>query len=430
MGEQMKREFEKINEVKGELELPGDKSISHRAVMFSCLAGGVSEISNLSGSEDVKSTVKCFENLGCGFNKDAAKLIVTGKGFKNFSEPHKALYAGNSGTTARLITGILVAQKFKTRITGDESLSRRPMERIIKPLRQMGAKIEASDGNTLPVTVYPVENLKPVKYELPVPSAQVKSSVLLAGLHLEGETKIIETVPSRNHTENMLNLKIETDGNRRVIFVSRKNYPAPDSYFVPSDISTAAFFIVLTLLAPKGEILIKNVLLNETRSGVLEILKRMGGKISILDKRISNNEPYGDLLVSSSTLHNIGIPAEIIPNIIDEIPVISLAGIFAEGNFRIENCKELRYKESDRIKALCENYRKLGIEVNEFEDGFELTGYPQKLSGNFDSYGDHRIAMTFAIASVLLPQGGTVDNFEYVKISNPDFIKQLEKISV
>ncbi len=424
----MKTEFDKISGVRGELKLPGDKSISHRAVMFACMARGSSEIENLSDSEDVKSTVNCFKQLGCTFSENKGKLIINGKGYKNFSEPQSALDAGNSGTTARLLTGILSAQNFKTKIIGDESLSRRPMGRIIEPLRKMGAKITASSNNTLPLEISPTENLNAIEYELPVPSAQVKSAVLLAGLHLDTETKVIETVPSRNHTENLLNLKVNKVGNKTVIFSSAENYPEPKKYFVPSDISSAAFFIVLTLLSEKGELKLKNILLNETRSGILEILVKMGGQITVENIRESNKEKYGDIVVKSGKLRNIEIPKEIIPNIIDEIPVLSLAGLFAEGAFKIRNCKELRFKESDRIKALCENYKKLGVNVNEFDDGFELNGIASKSKPIFDSFGDHRIAMTFAVASMLLDDGGAVENFECVKISNPDFINQLRKV--
>lgn len=424
----MTQNFNRISEVKGELNLPGDKSISHRAVMFACLADGVSEIQNLSDSEDVKSTIKCFEQLGCSFSERNGKLIVKGKGFKNFSQPPKELDAGNSGTTARLITGILSAQSFTSTVIGDESLSKRPMGRIIEPLRKMGAKIESSTGNTLPLHIYPSTGLKAIEYSLPVSSAQVKSAVLLAGLHLDDETKVIETTPSRNHTENLLNLKVDKGENGTVIYSSSEKYPLPRNYFVPSDISSAAFFIVLALLAEKSELMLKNILLNETRSGILEILKKMGGNILVENIRESNKEKYGDIFVRNSRLNNIEISKEIIPNIIDEIPILSLAGLFAEGEFKIRECKELRYKESDRIKALCENYKKLGVNVIEYDDGFELSGTPSITKPVFDSFGDHRIAMTFSVASMLLSNGGLVENFECVKISNPGFINQLRKV--
>ncbi len=424
----MTQNFNRISEVKGELNLPGDKSISHRAVMFACLADGVSEIQNLSDSEDVKSTIKCFEQLGCSFSERNGKLIVKGKGFKNFSQPPKKLDAGNSGTTARLITGILSVQSFTSTVIGDESLSKRPMGRIIEPLRKMGAKIESSPGNTLPLHIYPSTGLKAIEYSLPVPSAQVKSAVLLAGLHLDDETKVIETLPSRNHTENLLNLKVDKGENGTVIYSSSEKYPLPKNYFIPSDISSAAFFIVLALLAEKSELMLKNILLNETRSGILEILKKMGGNILVENIRESNKEKYGDIFVRNSRLNNIEISKGIIPNIIDEIPILSLAGLFAEGEFKIRGCKELRYKESDRIKALCENYKKLGVNVIEYDDGFELSGTPSITKPVFDSFGDHRIAMTFSVASMLLSDGGSVENFECVKISNPDFINQLRKV--
>ncbi len=425
----MRQSFNRIAEVKGELNLPGDKSISHRAVMFACLAGGISEIHNLSASEDVKSTINCFRQLGCSFSGTDKTLIVEGKGFKKFTRPQNELDAGNSGTTARLLTGILSAQDFTSTIIGDESLSKRPMERITEPLTKMGAVIETSETGTLPLRIFPSSGLNAIEYVLPVPSAQVKSAVLLAGLHLDEETKVIETVPSRNHTENMLNLKVNREGNGTVIYASSANYPLPQNYFVPSDISSAAFFIVLSLLTGASELILKNILLNETRSGILEVLRKMGGKISVENIRESNKEKYGDIIVKNSQLENVKIPGNIIPNIIDEIPVLSLAGLFAGGKFEIRNCKELRYKESDRIKALCENYKRLGVDVAEFDDGFELSGVPSVAKPVFDSFGDHRIAMTFAIASLLLEEGGEVENFECVKISNPGFLEQLKRVA-
>ncbi len=425
----MMQTFEHISKVKGELNLPGDKSISHRAVMFSCLAEGTSQIENLSDSEDVKSTISCFKQLGCNIFSGPDKIIVEGKGYKKLEKPSAELYAGNSGTTARLISGILSAQNFVSVITGDKSLSKRPMLRIVEPLKQMGANIEASRDGTLPIKIFPSGSLHHIKYKLPVPSAQVKSAILLAGLHLNEKTEVIEEIPSRNHTEKLLNLEVEKRNGENIIRVSRANYPVAAKYFVPSDISTAAFFIVLTLLIKNSELKINNVSLNETRSGIIKILKSMGADISITGIKQSNNEPFGDVIVKSSNLQNVEIPEDVIPNIIDEIPILSLAGLFAEGNFRINNCKELRYKESDRIKALCENYKRLGIEVNEFEDGFELIGRPQLKRTVFESYGDHRIAMTFAVASLLLEEGGAVENFECVKISNPGFIEQLQRIA-
>ncbi len=424
----MVQEFNKINKVSGELELPGDKSISHRSVMFSAMAKGESKIFNLSNGEDVKTTQNMFKKLGVKITNENNFVKVKGVGFKGFSKPRGILDAGNSGTTTRLICGILSAQNFESEIIGDESLSHRPMKRVITPLAAMGVKISASDNFTLPLKIFPAEKLQPISYELPIASAQIKSAVLLAGLHIEEETCVIEKLPSRDHTERMLGLRIEEKENKKFIYSSLKNYPEAKEYFVPSDISTAAFFIALTLLSKESELRIKNVSLNPSRIGIVNIFTKMGGNIEIENEKIAAGEAYGDLIVKSSSLKNISIEEKIVPNIIDEIPILSVAGIFAGGKFEIRNAGELRGKESDRIKALCENYEKLGLEVVEYEDGFSIDGRIKNNLVTFDSYDDHRIAMSFGILSLLLKDGGKVNKFECVKISNPNFLLQLQQI--
>ncbi len=424
----MIQSFNKINNVFGELNLPGDKSISHRAVIFSSLANGKSTIKNLSDGEDVKSTMNCFASLGCDISFKNDLVIINGKGYKGFSKSKKELNANNSGTTARLLSGILIAQDFESTIIGDESLSKRPMKRIIHPLKLMGGKILPSEKDTLPLKIFPSENLNSITYELPVPSAQVKSAILLAGLHLEDETCVIENEHSRNHTEVMLNLRIENKDNKSYIYSSKKNYPELNNYFVPSDISTASFFIVLTLLSKNSSLIIKNVSLNPTRIGIIDVLKQMGANIEFNNLQSSSNELFGDIIVKSSKLHNIKIEKKIIPNIIDEIPILSVAGLFAEGDFIINNAKELRVKESDRIKSLVNNYKLLDLDVEEFEDGFSLSGRIKNYNPTFESFNDHRIAMAFSILSLLLDNGGKINNFECVKISNPNFLTQLKLI--
>ncbi len=425
----MIQKFEKVNRISGELKLKGDKSISHRAVMFACMASGVSRIKNLSNSEDVKSTVKCFEKLGCGFQKENNELIVTGKGYKGFVNPASELFAGNSGTTARLMTGILAAQNFESVITGDSSLSSRPMNRIIEPLKQMGAVIKASGGGKLPLKIIPVDNLKPINYKLPVASAQVKSAVLLAGLHLEETSTVLESLQSRNHTENMLGLPVSVKDGVNLISSNRMYYPEPKDYIIPADISSAAFFIVLALLTGNSELKIKSVSLNETRDGVLRVLKQMGAEIVEENVKYIMNEKIGDLIIKSSVLHNVKIEKNLIPNLIDEIPVLSVAGIFAKGGFYINNAEELRFKESDRISGLCNNFKKLGLHVEEFRDGFSVEGEIKNKNPEFDSFGDHRIAMSLSVLSMLLKDGGEVNNFECTKISNPGFLLQIKDIT-
>ena len=423
----MIQKFENVDTVKGELFLRGDKSISHRAVMFAAMADGVSIIKNCSGSEDVRSTINCFEKLGCSFEITGNRIKVIGKGFKGFSKPKSGLYAGNSGTTARLISGILSAQNFESVITGDESLSQRPMKRIVEPLKLMGADISANKSGTLPIIIKP-SAIKPINYKLQVASAQVKSAMILCAVHLDEESVFIEQTPTRNHTEKLLNLKTEITNDETKIYVSRNNYPKPFEITIPSDISSAAFFIVLTLITKDSEILIRNVSLNETRTGVIKILQQMGGKIEVENESEEKGERVGDIRVYSSKLKNIAIPQTIIPNIIDEIPILSMAGIFAEGNFRINNAKELRVKESDRIKSLCSNFRKAGLMVDEFEDGFELSGTISNKETIFESYSDHRIAMAFGVVSMLMKNGGIVNDFECVGVSNPQFVAQINNL--
>ncbi len=421
-------EFNKINKVFGELELPGDKSISHRALIFSAMAKGVSEIENLSDGDDVNSTLTCLEAIGAEIERVGKSARVRGVGFKNFRKPHSILNAGNSGTTARLLCGLLAAQNFESKIIGDESLSKRPMERVITPLKLMGANIKSSIHDKLPIEICPVDNLNSINYRLSVPSAQVKSAVLIAGLHTDGMTSVIDSFGTRDHTERMLNLPLIKSKDEKIINVSRQDYPQPQKYFIPSDISTASYFVVLTLLSTNSFLKLRNLCLNPTRTGFIQLLKKMGAKIKVEKESIFNNEPAGDLLIESSELKEVEISEDIIPNIIDEIPILSIALFLSTRRFRISKAEELRKKESDRIHSLCYNFRQLGLNVSEQSDGFEVTGEIKNHFPVFESFGDHRIAMAFSIMSLLLKYGGKVNNFECIKISNPNFIFQLKKI--
>jgi len=424
----MYKTFKNIKKINGELKLPGDKSISHRALMISAMAEGESVIINLSNGEDVKSTKKCLEQLGTKIFELEGEAKVKGVGYKNFIKSKEKLYAGNSGTTARLLCGILAAQNFKTIIEGDESLTQRPMQRIIEPLTQMGANISSNDFK-LPLTINPSNNLKAISYTLPVASAQVKSAVIFAGLHCDEETKIIEKIPSRNHTEKMLKLRTEKKNGKNIIYVSKNNYPKETDIFVPSDISTAAYFIVLTLLTPNSSLLIRNVSLNESRLGFVNHLIKMGAKIKFENVNEDTVEPFGNLTINSSELKNVEINKEDIPNLIDEIPILTIAGLFADGEFKLDNAEELRYKESDRIKSIVDNLKKINIDVEEKIDGFSFNENLKVEKAEFDSFNDHRIAMSFAVLSMLLKNGGSVNGFECVNISNPDFIEQINGIS-
>ncbi len=424
----MKKRFDKIKKVSGEITLAGDKSISHRAVIFSAMASGKSAIQNISTGDDVKSTIMIMKQLGAMIYPQDELLIVEGLGFKEFNEPKHNLDCGNSGTTARLITGLLSAQDFKSTLVGDESLSKRPMKRVIEPLQKMGVKLQTSEQQTLPMTIQPSISLKNIRYEMPVASAQVKSGILIAGLHIEDETMVIEKEHTRNHTEKMLGLPIRKLDGKVISSSSKKYYPKKNDYFVPGDISSSAFHIVLTLLTPNSELLIKDVSLNPTRIGFIDVLKKMGANIYFEDVRTSSNEEYGNVIVKSSELKNINIDSEIIPNIIDEIPILTIAGLFAEGDFTIANANELRVKESDRINSICLNLKLLGLDVQETVDGFIISGEVKNKNVDLESFGDHRIAMAFAILNMLLNSGGEVNNFDCVSISNPKFEEQIKQI--
>jgi len=426
----MKKEFLKIKSVSGELNLTGDKSISHRAVIFSAMAKGKSQIANLSQGQDVISTMVIMHKLGASIYTKDRKVIIGGCGFKGFKNIKTELDCGNSGTSARLISGLLAAQNYPYHLIGDNSLSKRPMQRIIDPLTKMGAEFKTEEDITLPFTINPAKELNNIIYEMPVASAQVKSAILIAGLHVDNETVVIENERTRNHTEQMLGLPIKNESGKIISSSSLKYYPDPYEYFIPGDISTSAFHIVLALLTPNSELRINNVSLNPTRTGFIEVLKQMGANINFEEIKLSSNEPYGNVVVKSSHLKNIKIDSEIIPNIIDEIPILTIAGIFAAGEFEIKDAKELRVKESDRIKSICNNLKMLGLQVEEFDAGFAVLGEIKKSNITFESFGDHRIAMAFAVLSMLLENGGEVNGFECVSISNPKFLEQIESIVI
>ena len=425
----MNKVFQKVNSVNGELKLTGDKSISHRAVIFSAMANGKSQITNLSQGQDVISTMVIVHKLGASIYTKERNILIGGCGFRGFKNTKTMLDCGNSGTSARLISGLLTAQKYTYNLTGDESLSKRPMNRVIEPLSKMGAGFKTTENLTLPFTITPAKELNNIIYEMPLASAQVKSAILIAGLHSENETVVIEREVTRNHTEQMLGLEVKRENRRIISSSSLKYYPAPNEYFIPGDISTAAFHVVLTLLTPNSELLIHDVSLNPTRTGYIDILKLMGANISYENVRVSSNENYGNVVIKSSTLKNIKIDPDLVPNIIDEVPILAIAGIFASGQFEIRKAKELRFKESDRIKSLCFNLGLTGLNIEELEDGFIISGDIKKSKVTFESFGDHRIAMTFAVLSMITGNGGEVKEFECVSISNPKFLEQIDSIS-
>ncbi len=422
--------IEKSTKLYGIIYPPGDKSISHRVALISSLSEGENIIENFLIADDTLSTLNCLKKLGVEIEL-SKKLKIKGKGFKNFSQPESTLDAGNSGTTIRLLAGILVGQKFDSEITGDESLRRRPMMRIVKPLKMMGAKIEATENGTAPLKIFGVEKLNPIEYELEIPSAQVKSCLILAGLHSEGKSKIIEKIETRDHTERLLGLKISYENGKKIIEVEGGAKINSNYYFIPNDISSSAFFIVAGSIIPNSYLIIKDVGLNPTRIGFINILKKMGAKIEIENLREIANEPIGDIIVKSDSeinLQNLTLSGDIIPNIIDEIPILAIAGTVAQGEFKVQDASDLRSKESDRIKAIVKNLRKMGIDVEEYEDGFSFEG-GKKLKGAFiETFNDHRIAMAFSIAGLIADGETVIDNPDCVKVSFPNFYEILKNI--
>ncbi|MGA9405890.1 MAG: 3-phosphoshikimate 1-carboxyvinyltransferase [Bacteroidota bacterium] len=416
--------------LRGEITVPGDKSISHRAVMIGSLSEGTTEVVGFLNAADPRSTLECIQAMGIETAMTPTSLHIVGKGLHGYRQPKAPLNAGNSGTTIRLLSGILSGQKFSTQISGDQYLVRRPMKRIIDPLTEMGANIVGTDKFTAPLKIFPSEKLHGITYELPVPSAQVKSAVLFAGLFAEGMTTVEESQGSRDHTERMLGLtSTRTNDKMSVSVVGGKQIPAKQ-FFIPGDPSSAAFFVVAGLVAQNSEILIKNVGINPTRTGFLDVLRSMGGNISIENERHIGGEPIGDIAVKSSALRsNLTLEGSIIPNIIDEIPILAVAGAFAVGTFEVRGAFELRNKESDRIGAVCENLSLMGLEVEEREDGFAFDSKNRLIPSSFDSFGDHRIAMAFGVAAASLQGESTLKDSGCVDISFPAFWDTLHTLA-
>jgi 3-phosphoshikimate 1-carboxyvinyltransferase len=415
--------------IKGELSLPGDKSISHRAVLFSSLYKGITQFLNFPSSADCLATLDCLKKLGINWTLREGALSLQGAGRFGYVRPDDGMLdARNSGTTIRLLAGILAAQRFSSTIAGDKHLNRRPMERILVPLRRMGAQIEADEGSVAPLTFHSVNTLNGIEYDVPVASAQVKSCVLLSGLHAGGETVVIEKQPTRDHTERMLGLKVvESEDQVKKIYSNLEVEISDLSMHIPGDISSAAFFLVAALLLPGSELLIKNVSLNPTRTGILDVLKKMGTKLEIRLKQ-SVPEPMGDIYITAQNLKNIHLEGAMIPVIIDEIPVLTILALQSEGEFSVRGAGELRVKESDRIQFICQNLRQLGIKLEEFEDGFAFQA-PQLIKGGRIITGDdHRIAMAFAVAGLMAKGEIVMDNPDCVKVSFPDFWQKLSKL--
>lgn len=417
------------NSAKGEMRVPGDKSISHRAVILSSLCNGRTKIVSPLFSEDVAATVSAFRKMGVDIREEGADLVVTGKGPDGLEGPSVPLDMGNSGTSMRLLAGLLCSLPLEVELTGDESLSRRPMKRIIGPLRLMGADISGSAEDTAPLLIKGGK-LRGISYSLPVASAQVKSSLLLAGMNAEGETTVEEPAASRDHTELMMpafSVKLAKEGLKMTIAGGQKPV-SPKSIRVPGDISSAAFFAVAALLLPDSELLIKNVGVNPTRTGALDVLAGMGGKIELLNRRRWGGEPVADLLVKTSKLSEAVVSGSLVARSIDELPVLCVAAAMAEGTTVIKDAAELRVKESDRIAATAGMLTAMGVEVRENRDGLVIKG-PAKLWGaQVESEKDHRIAMAAAIAGLCAEGETLINGSECIGTSFPGFETSLTEL--
>jgi len=411
------------------VNVQGDKSISHRSVILGSLAKGITRVTGFLEAEDTLNTMKIFKQLGVRIKKQGGVYLIYGQGLRSFKKPDKTLYVGNSGTGIRLILGVLAAQGFTCRITGDAQIVKRPMKRMIEPLSLMGARFESNNGFA-PVTVHGGV-LHGVAYKSPVASAQVKSGLLLAGLFASGNTVVSEPERSRDHTERMLKYMgadIKVKGNTVTLKPGREL--KAKKIFVPSDISSAAYFMAAGAILKDSSITVKNVGVNETRTGIIDVLKKMGAKIKLTGKKIMNGEPVADITVSASKLKGVAIGGGIIPRLIDEIPVIAVLAAAAKGKTVIRGAKELRVKETDRIKTVLIILEKLGIRTEEYEDGFAVYGNPGKPfpKAEIQSHGDHRIAMSFSVAALASEKGMKINNIDCVKTSFPEFFTILKNL--
>lgn len=421
--------FSRTAGLKGEITVPGDKSISHRSVMFGSIAKGTTEILGYLQGADCLSTISCFQKMGIDIENKGDTVLVHGKGLRGLTRPDCVLDCGNSGTTTRLISGILAAQDFDVTLTGDASIQKRPMKRIMEPLSLMGADITSVNNNgcaPLHITGRPLHG---IHYTSKVASAQVKSSILLAGLYADGETRVTEPHVSRNHSEIMLNYfgaDVHTEDTTAIIQPAKELHG--NLVHVPGDISSAAFFICAGLMVPNSEILIRNVGTNPTRDGILRVCKEMGADLTILNENAGSGEPTADILVKTSSLHGITIGGAIIPTLIDELPMIAAMACFAEGETVIKDASELKVKESNRLEVMVRNLSAMGADVTETEDGMIIRGGKPLHGAVIDSRLDHRIAMTFAVTGLCADGETEILGAECVNISYPAFYRDLKKL--
>ena len=417
--------------ISGSICVPGDKSISHRSLILLSISNGIGVISGLLESDDCMATLKIFKMLGVTITKNINNTYtVHGKGLNGLKKTNNDLDCGNSGTSMRLLAGLLAGQKFNSSLVGDESLFKRPMERISSPLKMMGANITLSKNNTAPILIKPVKKISGIDYKMKIDSAQIKSSVILASLYSSEKTNIYENMPTRDHTENMINF---LGGNiiksENIITINPKNKLVSKDIDIPGDISSAMFIIVGCLISKESEVLIKNVGLNKLRTGGIQILKMMGASIKIINKKTYGPEIVGDIVVKSSLLKGIDIPDKYIASAIDEFPILFIAAANASGKTLLKNAKELRYKESDRLLVMSNGLSECNIRNRLTEDGIEIEG-GNFTGGTIDSYGDHRIAMSFAIAGLISKKPITILNTKNVSTSFPGFYNLIKDMGL
>lgn len=421
--------FKKTKHLKGEITVPGDKSISHRSIMLGSIASGITEVHGFLNGADCISSMNCFRQMGVDIDYDGSIVTIHGNGLHGLKAPADTLDVGNSGTTTRLMSGILAAQNFSSRVIGDDSICRRPMKRIITPLAMMGADITSERGNDCAPLIINGRKLKGIHYDSPVASAQVKSCVLLAGLYADGETSVTEPYVSRNHTELMLNAfggSCTTLGTTAT--VTSDPVLTGQKIIVPGDISSAAYFLVAGLIAENSEITIKNVGINPTRDGIIDVIKMMGGDITFTNVNADSGEPTADITVKTSSLKGCVIEGDIIPKLIDEIPVIAILACFAEGETVIKDAAELKVKESNRIDVMVNNLSAMGADITGTDDGMIIRGGKPLHSAVIHSKKDHRIAMSFAIAAMCAEGETEILDANCVNISYPDFYRDLENL--
>ncbi|MEA4902388.1 3-phosphoshikimate 1-carboxyvinyltransferase [Desulfitobacterium sp.] len=416
--------------INGDITVPGDKSISHRAALFGGMAHGRTHITNFLPGQDCLSTLNCLKELGVRWERRETEVWIEGQGLENWNEPQEVLNVGNSGTTLRLMLGVLAGSPFTSTFTGDSSIRKRPMRRVTGPLAQMGAKILGrQEGNFAPLTLQG-GNLQGDFFQTPVASAQVKSAILLAGLRARGVTTVLEPALSRDHTERMLRgFGVNVLSEENQVKITGASMLSAQDVSVPGDISSAAFFLVLGSLIKKGELLIRNVGVNPTRTGILEVLLKMGADIQVENCTEICGEPRADLRVRPAELHGIEIGGGIIPRLIDEIPIIAVAASLADGETVIRDASELRVKESDRIKTVVEGLQTLGADLEELPDGMRIKGANKLLGGRVNSHDDHRLAMAWTIAGLLSENGVSLDGIEAAYVSFPGFLPLIKQMT-